>query len=293
MSIQVSTRVWDDCNQSGDRLLVMLALADYCNDNGRCWPSQTSLAARTRCSERGVQKMIDALIKAGEVELIRAGGGRGRSAEYRLPKYLKGEQGSPNTETKGEQGTGNVKTLKGERGSRKGERGDVKGEQAVPPNHQGTINEPSVEPSEAAGAAKKEEDEDAILGGPKKASVEVDLIVETWNAQSGVSKILLPLTAGRKTHLAARLQETLFRTRAIEGISRVTGSKFCRGGGPRGWKATFDWFIKPGTLTKILEGQYDDETPTKPNDHRKLRDATERERDRTGLEGQAIPTTFL
>jgi len=138
MSVHVSSQVWMNCQQSGDRLLLMLALADFANDDGICWPSQLSLAARTRCTERGVQKMIDALEKLGEIEIMREGGGRGVSAKYRLTNYT----------PKGEHGSSYPPRKKGERGAERANMGTIKGEQAVPPNHQ----EPSQEPSMGASA---------------------------------------------------------------------------------------------------------------------------------------------
>lgn len=41
-------------------------------------------------------------------------------------------------------------------------------------------------------------------------------------------------------------------------IAKVKASSFCTGSNDRGWKANFDWLIKPDTADKILEGQYDD-----------------------------------
>lgn len=130
MSLHVTSAVWRDSPSWGDRLLVLLALADCANDEGRCWPSQASLARRTRCSERGVQKIIDALISDKEIELVRPGGGRGKSAEYRLALYAKGEQHSPNTVPRIQFPEPHSTNGAAERAN--GEAG--KGEQAVPPN---------------------------------------------------------------------------------------------------------------------------------------------------------------
>jgi hypothetical protein len=44
-----------------------------------------------------------------------------------------------------------------------------------------------------------------------------------------------------------------------DALNRVAKSSFCRGQNERGWKADIDWFLKPDTLTKILEGKYDDQ----------------------------------
>lgn len=89
--------------------------------------------------------MIDALVESGEIVILKAGGGRGRSAEYQLLRYVKGEHGSSFDAIKGEPETGNTGVRKGERGDVKGEPECIKGEQAVPPNRQepsGTVKEP-------------------------------------------------------------------------------------------------------------------------------------------------------
>lgn len=128
--------VWSHSPSSGDRLLVLLALADFCNDEGECWPSQTSLAERSRCTKRGVQKIIDHLIYEKEIQLIDQGGGRGKSAKYKLKKYAKLCMKTVNdihpNAIKGEQySTNGVHPLQAERVNAT----TIKGEQLVHPNH--------------------------------------------------------------------------------------------------------------------------------------------------------------
>jgi hypothetical protein len=91
MSVHVSSNVWRSCPQKHDRLLLMIALADYCNDEGYCWPSQASIAKRIRGTERGVVRMLDELIAEGEIEVHRKGGsGRGDTTVYLLARYSEG-----------------------------------------------------------------------------------------------------------------------------------------------------------------------------------------------------------
>ena len=40
-------------------------------------------------------------------------------------------------------------------------------------------------------------------------------------------------------------------------------SDFLKGGGEKGWKASFDWLIKPDNFRKVMEHQYD-ERPKEP-----------------------------
>lgn len=64
-------------------------------------------------------------------------------------------------------------------------------------------------------------------------------------------------TTARQRTARARLKE--YTTDEIWGaIGRIARSKFCNGGGDRGWKADIDFLLRPDTVTKALEGAYDD-----------------------------------
>lgn len=71
MSIKEMSRVWDDSKQNGNRLLLLLAMADYADDNGYCWPSIDTLAQKTRMSSRTVMRAIDDLISDAEIAAVR------------------------------------------------------------------------------------------------------------------------------------------------------------------------------------------------------------------------------
>lgn len=81
MSIRIMSRCWDHTTVTGTHLLLLLALADFANDAGVCWPSLARLAQRTRISERQVQRGIANLAQAGEV-LAKTVRGRGRHNLY-------------------------------------------------------------------------------------------------------------------------------------------------------------------------------------------------------------------
>jgi len=60
--------VWDDPDlKHRSELLVMLAIADYANENGKAWPSIDSLAAKSRTTPRQVQKVIAALCQRSKL----------------------------------------------------------------------------------------------------------------------------------------------------------------------------------------------------------------------------------
>jgi hypothetical protein len=84
MSIRVMTSVWDDLRtQAHSELLVLLALADWANDDGYCWPTISALATKARLSERAVQQILGRLTATGRIRRIQ-GGGRGRANRYQV-----------------------------------------------------------------------------------------------------------------------------------------------------------------------------------------------------------------
>lgn len=71
MSIKAMTEVWENSKTKGNELLLMLALADYANEDGVCFPGMATLAKKTRQSSRTVIRMVDKLTNGGEVATLR------------------------------------------------------------------------------------------------------------------------------------------------------------------------------------------------------------------------------
>lgn len=89
MSVRWISKVWDSGREwSGSVLLVMLALADYANDDGYFWPSITSIAKKCRLSERQAQRIIRALVAEGAIEVAKHGDGRGHTTFYRIKDVM-------------------------------------------------------------------------------------------------------------------------------------------------------------------------------------------------------------
>lgn len=88
MSIKLMSKVWEEAEVSGSELLVLLALADYANDDGTSiYPSMQSIAKKSRLSIVQARRTIHKLIAKGIVELVEMGGWdgkRNRSNEYRI-----------------------------------------------------------------------------------------------------------------------------------------------------------------------------------------------------------------
>lgn len=90
MSIKLMAAIWENGPDKQAERFVLLALADFANDAGECWPSIASIAAKTCLSERGVRQIIRALEADGWLA-TRVGGGRGGASVYTINP----ERGAP------------------------------------------------------------------------------------------------------------------------------------------------------------------------------------------------------
>jgi hypothetical protein len=91
--------IWSNSPYKGERLLLHLALGDFANDEGECFPSVATLAKKARCSDvwcrAGIRQMIDDDL----IEIVKPGVGRGRANLYRLKRGTeKVESGLPSSE---------------------------------------------------------------------------------------------------------------------------------------------------------------------------------------------------
>ncbi|KAB8140714.1 hypothetical protein F8S13_22150 [Chloroflexia bacterium SDU3-3] len=81
MSLAVMMRVWAAPTVRGSQKLLLLALADYANGAGVCWPGLAALAQRIGEEERHCRRLLRAL--EGQGLIARAvGGGRARPTLY-------------------------------------------------------------------------------------------------------------------------------------------------------------------------------------------------------------------
>jgi len=70
VSIKIMSWVWDNSPYDGKQLLLHLALADFANDAGECWPSQSTLAKKARCTERYVRDTVSQMTDDGYIEVV-------------------------------------------------------------------------------------------------------------------------------------------------------------------------------------------------------------------------------
>lgn len=99
-------------------------------------------------------------------------------------------------------------------------------------------------------------EEQAVACGPPAWQFE---IVDSFNATFGLES---RLTKKRQTALAARWKDEWWRDNWKSAIDRGGGSAFLRGANDRGWMIDLEFFLKPDTVAKILEGKYDNRPGT-------------------------------
>lgn len=94
-------------------------------------------------------------------------------------------------------------------------------------------------------------------------------VAQWWNAMAKANGLpqAAYMTPKRMTALKARLKTLPDQARWKEAVNRVGQSSFLTGkqptkDGARPWVATFDWFLRPGSVEKVLEGAYDDRGKT-------------------------------
>jgi len=82
MSIKIMNWVWEHSTAKGSELLLLLAIADAADDQGRnAFPSISTLSGKTRMSRRTVQRLVVKLESDGHLRLSRAGGRRANTYE--------------------------------------------------------------------------------------------------------------------------------------------------------------------------------------------------------------------
>jgi DNA-binding transcriptional ArsR family regulator len=82
-------------------------------------------------------------------------------------------------------------------------------------------------------------------------------LLELWNAVPGVTQAR-KVSKARQAALAARLGEDPDWWQQVpEALEKIAASGFLGGENERSWTITLDWFLRSGSIDKILEGQYE------------------------------------
>jgi len=90
MSIKIMSWVLDHSPYEGKARLVHVVLADHANDDGKCWPSQSKIAARAGCSVEHVRVTVRQMEADGFIQIIEESTRQGKAHTYLLksPNHL-------------------------------------------------------------------------------------------------------------------------------------------------------------------------------------------------------------
>lgn len=91
MSVRTMARVWAESHHSGTHLLMLLAIADFADDDGNAYPSVPTLAQKCRMKPRNANVILAALKDSGELEVRLNEGPRGTN-RYRIVSPIQGVQ---------------------------------------------------------------------------------------------------------------------------------------------------------------------------------------------------------
>lgn len=106
----------------------------------------------------------------------------------------------------------------------------------------------SPTPSEESSAVA-DRDEDEISGSS------LEFVRDSWNASGPLP--CLRLTEKLRKAARARLRVPWWSEHWLLALERLPQCRFLWGESDRGWKADLEWFLKPDSVQKILEGKYD------------------------------------
>lgn len=95
--------------------------------------------------------------------------------------------------------------------------------------------------------------------GTSRGSVaSLSLVFEGWNknAENTTLPKCLVLSDKRRRALESRLRDEFFAENWRAALQKILKSEFLTGTNDRGWTASFDWFIQPDSVIRIMEGKY-------------------------------------
>lgn len=105
VSVKVSRSVWKKTQRKGNALLVLLCLADHADDDGICWPSESTIARDCRCSLTAVKVAIKLLLEKKDVVHLQKGGtfkgGKWTHSKYQLKRYSSSAESTPQEQPSG------------------------------------------------------------------------------------------------------------------------------------------------------------------------------------------------
>jgi hypothetical protein len=211
------TNVWERTDINPTQKLVLLALADWANDEGLCWPSIERLCQKSGLKRRSVQMAIHAM---EEQQILQREEVVGKGCKYWILSPV--QEMHPRTKC------------------------------TPPMQHMhptSALDAPNTSITHQLNANKDmSSDDDALT---------VDDVVEAWNelAERRSLPRVAKLTTGRRKQIQSLIREYSVDDWSTAMIA-INNSKFLCGDNERGWKANFDFLLQPKSFVKLIEGAY-------------------------------------
>jgi hypothetical protein len=171
----------------------------------------------------------------------------------RKPKALKStnvyerEQASPKTPNENEIEITNIKVIKEAKAS-------------IIKAPKGATSETS---SDAASAPAQEAKNEASQT-QKESKIDFEKVRQQFNRlmeQKKIPSLKGKIAGQRRAFFEARVREYGI-TAAYRVMIKAARSGFLNGSGGRAWVANFEWIFRPNNFPKVLDGYYDEQTPT-------------------------------
>lgn len=89
------------------------------------------------------------------------------------------------------------------------------------------------------------------------ADVTIETVAAAWNGMAVENGLpgVLTATTGRTKAFKARARDEFWRGNWKAALAQVPLEAWRLGGTDRGWRANFDWFLRPDTVAKLIEEQ--------------------------------------
>ena len=221
---------------SGSAVKVYLALLRHADKQGQCFPSEERLAELTRLSTRTVTRGFRELESAGHLDTRRR---QQATNLFTLSAPMPKDMESCSDTT--------VRIENPVRTSVTAVRTPVSGLSGHQcPNYREGL---PIEGKPIEGQPKRAPSTDGKLT--------INELVDQWNAIPGICHVR-KITPDRRASFTTRSKDAGWLADVPEALERIAKSSFLKGENERNWKADLDWFFKPSSLNKIVEGKYDD-----------------------------------
>lgn len=228
-------------------LLILAARARDVEGKQECFPSVASLAEDTGLAERSIQYALRSLGQAALITL-EGGGGRSRRNVFTL---CVGAVYAPN----GAPVAPNPILDKVQPVQKRVQGATEKGAMVAP----GTLKRTIIEPEGRRGPTAE-----VLELFPSQPQGDIaQRMLEIWNATCGAQCKAAKGINDHRKRVAPQTLKAAFggSLDAWEGFCHeVSGKEFLTGNGSKGWKADFDFAIRPDTCLKLREGKYDRRT---------------------------------